>query len=29
MRDVPLILVVDDTPQNLDLLTRRLQKPGL
>src|SRR4030095_2053270 len=25
MRDVPLILVVDDTPQNLDLLTRRLR----
>ena len=25
MRDPPLILVVDDTPQNLDLLTRRLE----
>jgi adenylate cyclase len=28
MRDVPLILAVDDTPQNLDLLTRRLQSQG-
>jgi adenylate cyclase len=28
MRDVPLILVVDDTPQNLDLLTRRLRSQG-
>ena len=26
MRDVPLILIVDDLPQNLDLLARRLQK---
>ena len=28
MRDVPLILIVDDLPQNLDLLTRRLQSQG-
>jgi adenylate cyclase len=28
MRDVPLILAVDDTQQNLDLLTRRLQSQG-
>ena len=28
MRDVPLILIVDDMPQNLDLLTRRLQSQG-
>jgi adenylate cyclase len=28
MRDVPLILAVDDTPQNLDLLTRRLRSQG-
>jgi adenylate cyclase len=28
MRDVPLILIVDDTPQNLDLLTRRLLSQG-
>jgi class 3 adenylate cyclase len=28
MRDVPLILIVDDTPQNLDLLARRLQSQG-
>ncbi|WP_262269417.1 adenylate/guanylate cyclase domain-containing protein [Microvirga yunnanensis] len=28
MRDVPLILAVDDTPQNLDLMTRRLRSQG-
>jgi adenylate cyclase len=28
MRDVPLILAVDDTPQNLDLLARRLRSQG-
>ncbi|MET0530076.1 MAG: response regulator, partial [Microvirga sp.] len=28
MRDLPLILIVDDTPQNLDLLTRRLRSQG-
>ena len=28
MRDVPLILIVDDMPQNLDLLTRRLRSQG-
>ena len=28
MRDPPLILVVDDTPQNLDLLTRQLTSHG-
>jgi adenylate cyclase len=28
MRDAPLILAVDDTPQNLSLLTRRLQSQG-
>jgi class 3 adenylate cyclase/CheY-like chemotaxis protein len=28
MRDVPLILVVDDTPQNLDLMARRLRSQG-
>jgi class 3 adenylate cyclase/CheY-like chemotaxis protein len=28
MRDVPLILAVDDTPQNLDLMARRLRSQG-
>jgi adenylate cyclase len=28
MRDVPLILAVDDTPQNLDLIARRLRSQG-